>query len=63
MTLIVTELESRLETSASPNQNHKSLKESVGKNKTKQVKTGNKTENSERLSVSYYLGNFGLYIL
>ena len=48
MTLIVTELESRLETSASPNKKHKSLKESVGKNKTKQVKTGNKTENSER---------------
>ena len=38
----------RLETSASPNKKHKSLKESVGKNKTKQVKTGNKTENSER---------------
>ena len=38
----------RLETSGSPNKKHKSLKESVGKNKTKQVKTGNKTENSER---------------
>ena len=38
----------RLETSASPNKKHKSLKESVGKNKTKQVKSGNKSENSER---------------
>ena len=38
----------RLETSASPNKKHKSLKESVGKNKTKQVKSGNKSENYER---------------
>ena len=38
----------RLEASVSPNKKHKSLKESVGKNKTKQVKSGNKSENSER---------------
>ena len=38
----------RLESSVSPNKKHKSLKESVGKNKTKQVKSGNKSENSDR---------------
>ena len=38
----------RLETSVSPNKKHKSGNESVGKNKTKQVKSGNKSENSER---------------
>ena len=38
----------RLETSASPNKKHKSLKESLGKNKIMQAKSGHKTENYER---------------
>ena len=42
----------RLETSVSPNKKHKSGNESVGKNKTKQVKSGNKSENSERTTLN-----------
>ena len=38
----------RLETSVSPNKKHKSEKGNVGKNKTMQVKSGQKTENYER---------------